>query len=368
MMPVSMVGRADELGELVQAWSQVVTAGATVRGGGPAIRTAVIIGGAGVGKSLLVAEALAAFAPRPATVLSGTARVHTPAPYDWLAAVLAGRDTDGLPVPPDALAWLSQDRDAPAERYAPGALLRLAVRTVRALTGGGPAVVVVEDLHALDPASLNLVGELAATPDLPALLVVTGRPPDTAVSPRLAARTLARLGGAPGAIRQHLGPLGTAEVGSLLAQVYGRRPVPPEVVTAVRERTGGNPYWITELLVAAAGLRPEALAYLPVPVHLHLVGQPDPRPAIRGDAGPATSDDTGPAAREDAELTAREIEVLSCLAAGMSNKQVARSLGISIRTVGVHVSNLLRKTGSASRTEAALWAVRNEVRQPTQVS
>jgi DNA-binding CsgD family transcriptional regulator len=58
-------------------------------------------------------------------------------------------------------------------------------------------------------------------------------------------------------------------------------------------------------------------------------------------------------------LTAREAEVLSCLAAGMSNKQVARSLGISVRTVTVHVSNLLRKTGSASRTEAALWAVRH---------
>ena len=59
------------------------------------------------------------------------------------------------------------------------------------------------------------------------------------------------------------------------------------------------------------------------------------------------------------ELTAREIEVLDCLAAGMSNKQVARRLDISIRTVTVHVSNLLRKTRSASRTEAALWAVRH---------
>ena len=58
------------------------------------------------------------------------------------------------------------------------------------------------------------------------------------------------------------------------------------------------------------------------------------------------------------ELTAREAEVLACLGDGMSNKQIARSLGISVRTVTVHVSNLLRKTGSASRTEAALWAVR----------
>jgi DNA-binding NarL/FixJ family response regulator len=58
------------------------------------------------------------------------------------------------------------------------------------------------------------------------------------------------------------------------------------------------------------------------------------------------------------ELTAREREVLGCLAEGMSNKQIASALGISVRTVTVHVSNLLRKTGSASRTEAALLAVR----------
>ena len=64
----------------------------------------------------------------------------------------------------------------------------------------------------------------------------------------------------------------------------------------------------------------------------------------------------------------REVEVLSCLAAGMSNKQVARSLGISVRTVTVHVSNLLRKTGSASRTEAALWAVEHQFAGPSRRS
>ncbi|MFD0595455.1 ATP-binding protein [Catellatospora coxensis] len=192
MTPVPMVGRAAELAELVRRWSHV-------SGGGPAPAAVVsITGAAGVGKSRLVTSVLAALSPGPAAVLYGVARVHTPAPYDWLAAVLSGRDTHALPVPADGLAWLAQDPHAPSERYAPGALLRLAVRTVRALVGAGPAVLVVEDLHALDPASLNLVGELAAAPDLPALLLVTSRPPETADSPELVARTLARLSGAPG--------------------------------------------------------------------------------------------------------------------------------------------------------------------------
>jgi DNA-binding NarL/FixJ family response regulator len=321
-----MVGRVEERGELVHAWSQVAAGGRTAR-------PAVITGDAGTGKSLLVAEALAGFRPEPCAVLSGTARVHTPAPYDWLAGVLDGRDTGAVPVPADALAWLAQHPDAPAERYAPAALLRLAVRTVRALVGAGPAAIVVDDLHALDPASLNLIGELATAPELPALLVVTSRSPDAAVTPQLVARTLARLSGVPGAVRQHLGPLGVAEVAGVLAQVYPRTEVPPEVARLVWQRTGGNPYWLTELLATARNSRPEELAERPVPGHL--------RSSVPSDA----------------ELTAREAEVLACLAAGMSNKQVARSLGISIRTVAVHVSNLLRKTGSASRTEAALWAV-----------
>lgn len=332
MMPVSMVGRTGELDELVRAWALVADRSNTTR-------TAVITGSAGVGKSMLVASALARMSPRPTAVLSGTARVHAPAPYDWLAAVLSGRDTGRLPIPADALAWLAQYPEAYAERYAPGALLRMAVRTVRALVDVGPAVLIVEDLHALDPASLNLVGELAAAPDLPVLLLVTSQMPDAAVSPQLAERTLARLSGARGAVRQHLGPLAAADIAAVLAEVYPQQPVSPETVRAVQRRTGGNPYSIRELLVAAG-----TIAAVPV----------GPDDSV-GDPSEATVPG----------LTARETEVLSCLAAGMSNKQVARLLGISIRTVGVHVSSLLRKTRSASRTEAALWAVKHKLVSPT---
>ncbi|MBY8871998.1 LuxR C-terminal-related transcriptional regulator [Micromonospora sp. PLK6-60] len=331
MMPVSMVGRAGELAELDRVWS-------TVAGDGrPTPAVTVLTGAAGVGKSLLVAAALARFTPRPAAVLSGAARVHSPAPYDWLAAVLSGRDTTGLDLPPDALAWLGQQPTVPLERYAPDTLLRLAVRVVRGLVGAGPAVLVVEDLHALDPASLNLIGELAVAPELPALLIVASRPAADAVVPELTRRALARLHGAPGAVRQHLRPLTADQVAELLTQVYGRRPADPLVAT-VWQRTGGNPYALTELLATHAGQGPAALAGPPPPDR-----PPLPRPA----APP--------------ELTGREVEVLGCLVAGMSNKQAARALGISVRTVTVHVSNLLRKTGSASRTEAALWAVRHRV-------
>ncbi|MFI6759220.1 LuxR C-terminal-related transcriptional regulator [Micromonospora sp. NPDC050417] len=341
MMPVAMVGRVAELTELARAWCSL--AGSTR----PARRTALITGAGGVGKSMLVAAALDAFDPAPGTVLFGTARVHSPAPYDWLAAVLTGRDSGDLPLPADALAWLAQHPNAPRERYAPGTLLRLAVQTVRALVGAGPAVLVVEDLHALDPASLNLIGELAAAPELPALLVVASRPPEAAVAPELAARTLARLAGAPGSIRQHLGPLTRDQVAAVLAQVYPDGVVDPPLVEAVRERTGGNPYRLTELLATQGGHGPAGLVQQSPPEQ--------PLPVVEWPVEPL-----------GAELTAREVEVLGCLAAGMSNKQVARSLGISVRTVTVHVSNLLRKTGSASRTEAALWAVRRQLTGPTQ--
>ena len=58
-------------------------------------------------------------------------------------------------------------------------------------------------------------------------------------------------------------------------------------------------------------------------------------------------------------LTAREVEVLRLLAAGHTNKQIADELVIAINTVTTHVANILGKTGSANRTEAAAYATQN---------
>jgi DNA-binding NarL/FixJ family response regulator len=58
-------------------------------------------------------------------------------------------------------------------------------------------------------------------------------------------------------------------------------------------------------------------------------------------------------------LTEREVDVLRQLAGGRSNKEIAQSLVIAEKTVKVHVSNILSKLGVASRTQAALIAVRS---------
>ena len=58
------------------------------------------------------------------------------------------------------------------------------------------------------------------------------------------------------------------------------------------------------------------------------------------------------------ELTLREVDILQCLTEGLSNKQIARRLGIREATVKIHVKSLIGKLGVANRTQAALWGVR----------
>ena len=58
-------------------------------------------------------------------------------------------------------------------------------------------------------------------------------------------------------------------------------------------------------------------------------------------------------------LSAREKEVLACLVDGLQNKQIARRLGISEKTVKTHLTNIFSQIGVTDRTQAALWAVRN---------
>ncbi len=67
--------------------------------------------------------------------------------------------------------------------------------------------------------------------------------------------------------------------------------------------------------------------------------------------------------KDDAEptLTQRETQVLRHLALGLSNKEIGRSLSISIETVKEHVQHLLRKIDATDRTQAAVWAVKKKL-------
>jgi DNA-binding NarL/FixJ family response regulator len=61
---------------------------------------------------------------------------------------------------------------------------------------------------------------------------------------------------------------------------------------------------------------------------------------------------------EETPLTNRETQVLRHVALGLSNKEIGKSLSISIETVKEHVQNILRKIAVTDRTQAAVWAVR----------
>lgn len=63
-------------------------------------------------------------------------------------------------------------------------------------------------------------------------------------------------------------------------------------------------------------------------------------------------------------LTDREQQVLALVASGAANKEIGATLSISERTARTHVSNILMKLGLGSRTQAALWAIREGLAPP----
>jgi DNA-binding NarL/FixJ family response regulator len=99
---------------------------------------------------------------------------------------------------------------------------------------------------------------------------------------------------------------------------------------------------------------PDALAGAIRAVHAgHVLLQPELAGALLTE-GPA------PEGRA-ASLTEREREVLALIADGRSNREIARALHLSEKTVKTHVSNILMKLDLSDRTQAALYAVRNNL-------
>lgn len=73
-----------------------------------------------------------------------------------------------------------------------------------------------------------------------------------------------------------------------------------------------------------------------------------------------SGEEPGSAASLLKQLTGRERQILGHVAAGKSNKAIAKALGISHDTVKLHVRHILAKLGLSSRVEAAVFAVQNQ--------
>ncbi|MFC8792279.1 response regulator [Streptomyces cinereoruber] len=117
------------------------------------------------------------------------------------------------------------------------------------------------------------------------------------------------------------------------------------VVPALRAGASGYVY---------KDIDPDALAGAIRSVHAgHVLLQPEVAGAL------LSQDDTPGGTGRGPSLTEREREVLGLIADGRSNREIARALVLSEKTVKTHVSNILMKLDLADRTQAALWAVRH---------
>nr|WP_202459688.1 response regulator transcription factor [Streptomyces sp. SID1328] len=127
------------------------------------------------------------------------------------------------------------------------------------------------------------------------------------------------------------------------------------IVTSFTERRTVVP----ALRAGAAGyvykdVDPDALAAAIRSVHAgHILLQPEVADAL------LTQEEANSGQGRGSSLTEREREVLGLIADGRSNREIARALVLSEKTVKTHVSNILMKLDLADRTQAALWAVRH---------
>ncbi|MEV8307490.1 response regulator transcription factor [Streptomyces flavidovirens] len=101
---------------------------------------------------------------------------------------------------------------------------------------------------------------------------------------------------------------------------------------------------------------PDALAGAIRSVHAgHVLLQPEVAGAL------LAQDEGNGGTGRGSTLTEREREVLTLIADGRSNREIARALVLSEKTVKTHVSNILMKLDLSDRTQAALWAVRHGI-------
>ncbi|MFC7280119.1 ATP-binding protein [Paractinoplanes rhizophilus] len=235
-----MIGRESELRRLARLASSRE----------PAV--AIIAGEPGIGKTRLVHELLATL-PAETVVLVGQAEPGSLArPYEVLLDAIDGRpDVDD-----EQLAALTDPKRSPVER------LHTGLAILADLVGDSPAVLVFEDLHWADSESAALFERIADQRGS-RLLIGTYRP-DEVSRRQPVAGLLARLERRHAVTHVRLERLTPAQTAAMLAAATGA-PAPLRAATALHHRTGGNPFFLEELLRALPGYDVAALVEQPLP-------------------------------------------------------------------------------------------------------
>jgi DNA-binding CsgD family transcriptional regulator len=233
-----MVGRDAELAQLRRLAAGISAPTIALIGGEP-----------GIGKTRLASELVGAVPPET-TLLIGQADPAGPAhPYELLLDLAgpvpgAGTAAPESEAPQRELAAAVRDTDRdPVDRA------RAARELLRTRVGTGPALLVVDDIHWADPESLAVFEQLDEVTAGPLLLVGTYRPEELSRRHPLAG-VLARLDRRRGVTHLRLERLTPADTARFLTAVHGRAPARRTVAT-LHQRTGGNPFFLEELLKAA---------------------------------------------------------------------------------------------------------------------
>ena len=90
------------------------------------------------------------------------------------------------------------------------------------------------------------------------------------------------------------------------------------------------------------------------------------RPPAAEPPGPGADPGLGPGQKPPGGLTAREAEVLTLLAAGLSNAEIAKRLYLSHATVKTHINRIFAKTGARDRAQAVRYAYQHGLTIPAQ--
>ena len=254
-----IVGRDGELQRL-----------AGVLGAGDGARVALVGGEAGIGKTRLVTDALASSTPSGALVIALRGDpVRRSKAFDAFTSAVEAHVRDWTSVPPALeprraevsrlLAGVTPALDTGAGKgdeasESMESLERAAIDVLRHLAPDlAPVIVYADDLHWIDPETIGIVHQLVlGVPGLDDVVVIGTYRPDGLLSRSPLSALLNAVERRPDGLNIRLDRLGLDEVADFAAQALGDN-VPYRAVKALHHRSGGNPFFLEELIVSSAG-------------------------------------------------------------------------------------------------------------------